>query len=408
MIFAAFVVTFFLLGFGSSAANDLGSIGKHGSIYRPVQLSYRGLFDSNALDNSLMLENLSNVGMIAITDMPTFFRQAKHTMQSLLPSCLDSMDKNNSYVFEDGTKRTTIATHTLASGDMAPLQLSSKDAACTGFEAASVAFRAEVDRVTRLFAQRLSELCESDSNVPLLQSKDDQVFATFADIVELGEHLEHFHKYQKQVAGNTDSTIEWHTDQGMFLVFAPGVLVDRHSAVEETVADGFYIELSNGGRPMVQFDDSDDLVVLLGDGIRQVKADQCGTTSLRPLPHALSMPSTFNEIRVWYGRMILAPASAVHPEHEHEGWTFGDLRVRMIDQEGSDPSIMALGCSGSASIARQLEETSCEEGTLYCKFLGHPCLALATCIHNFLLFTQCRLASLHEHRRTEYYGNLVS
>jgi hypothetical protein len=281
------------------------------------------------------------------------------------------MDKTNSHLFEDGTKRTTIATHTSAGGNIAPLNAVSEHAACSDFEAASKTFRGEVDRATRAFALLLSNLCDNGNiNEPLLRTQDDESFATISDIVKHGEHLEHFHNYQKQVSV-TETTIEWHTDQGLFLVFAPGVLVDQRSEAYGTMADGFYIELPDGSRPMVQFEEKDDLVILLGDGIRQVKADQCGSASLRPLPHALSMPAAADDLisRVWYGRMVLSPASAVHPEHQETGLTFGALRERMIGYGSHDPSIMILGCSGTNSMARQLEETSCEEGTLYCKYI---------------------------------------
>ncbi|KAL3914089.1 MAG: hypothetical protein SGARI_000314 [Bacillariaceae sp.] len=367
-----------LLVGSSHAADDASS---NNGVYHPVQMDYQDLFGSSseyADNDELWLDTLQDVGMISITDMPTAFRNAKQDMQALFPSCLASLrdrsKSSNSHVFEDGTKRTTVATHTMAEGEMSPLKLAEEHPACAGWEAASEMFREEVDRVTRAFARRLSDACDSGSDgEPLLQSHDenDAGFATISDIVEHGEHLEHFHNYQKDAKRDVSSTatIDWHTDQGLFLVFAPGVLVDYQSGTMTLVVDGFYIELSDGSRPMVQFDGNDDLVLLLGDGIRQVKADKCGSKSLRPLPHALSMPKPTSPAarRVWYGRMVLPPASAIHPQHEEEGLTFGSLRERMIEHQSSDPSVMALGCSGSSSnVARQLEEASCEDGTLLC------------------------------------------
>jgi hypothetical protein len=55
-------------------------------------------------------------------------------------------------------------------------------------------------------------------------------FKTLSDVVQKGEHLEHFHPclyHQLEEeeaeaaigADDTTTTIEWHTDQGLFLVF---------------------------------------------------------------------------------------------------------------------------------------------------------------------------------------------
>ena len=84
-------------------------------------------------------------------------------------------------------------------------------------------------------------------------------------------------------------------------------------------------------------------------------------------------------LRLWYGRMVLPPADAVHDAAS--GTTFGDLRRRMIarsraaaaggrDDDGGEEDPLALGCSGAA-YARQLEEAACAAGSTYC---WHRCM----------------------------------
>lgn len=160
------------------------------------------------------------------------------------------------------------------------------------------------------------------------------------------------------------------------------------------VSDGFYIELPDGTRPMVDFDlEADELVLLVGDGMMPLMENNYRNSihcvgsdrRFRPLPHALVMPDRMmmkqndddvQQRRLWYGRMVLPPANALHPHFldgdDGKQTTFGMLRDQMIEAShasGSDHQpVMALGCSGPNQVARQLEESSCEEGTLYCKY----------------------------------------
>ena len=60
---------------------------------------------------------------------------------------------------------------------------------------------------------------------------------------------------------------------------------------------GFYMELSDGSHVQVEFDQHDDLVLMLGDGMNQYVNPHSKQT-LRPVPHALSMPTL--TVRVLY------------------------------------------------------------------------------------------------------------
>jgi hypothetical protein len=124
-------------------------------------------------------------------------------------------------------------------------------------------------------------------------------YLDIAQTVARGEHLEHFHSYQKKttsqqlqqgsdVAGSveeasstTTTTIELHTDQGFFIAFTPGLLLPTGGVVDAATDDeqaqqllalskGLYIQDSNGNNYMVEFTNEDDLVFMMGDGVNQV------------------------------------------------------------------------------------------------------------------------------------------
>lgn len=358
------------------------------SVFRPQKFAFDDIVSGKAQDNDSLLSALQDVGMISVTKMSDSFRSSKKESLAWTHRCAVESETTKAHEFPDGTRRRTMATHTVPGpGGIQKIGHGHGGAsnACQAFDEASLPFRQGVDSVTRAFAGRVTELLEDEMNsAPLLQTEDGFEFKTAADVVENGEHLEHFHSYQgtskaAALRKADDSTIEWHTDQGMFLVFTPGVMVEQSgdqpaaNALDET--EGFHVELADGTRTLVKFDHEDDLVIMLGDGINQYFNANLNSRGagrkLRAVPHAVAMPAhEDNEARVWYGRMVLPPVSAIHPEH---GETFGKLRKLMIEEGSDNEEVMALGCSSPSMHARQLEETSCEEGTLYC---WHRCMPL--------------------------------
>jgi hypothetical protein len=77
-----------------------------------------------------------------------------------------------------------------------------------------------------MFAAKLSSIL--NTNYPIMSSRDGTFsFDTFHDVVVNGEHLEHFHSYQRlehkdAASGVEKKTIDMHTDLGMFIAFTPG------------------------------------------------------------------------------------------------------------------------------------------------------------------------------------------
>jgi hypothetical protein len=142
--------------------------------------------------------------------------------------------------------------------------------------------------------------------------------------------------------------------------------VSDTTRVPEPLKEGFYVELKDGTQALVQFDDMDDLVFMLGDGVNQYinpgMHDNNGL-KLRATPHAVVMPDQDNdEARVWYGRMVLPPPAAIHPEH---GISFGDIRKGMIHgaMDDLEADSLSLGCSVQR---RASEEESCTADEMMC------------------------------------------
>ena len=218
--------------------------------------------------------------------------------------------------FRDGTLRRTLATATTLHEGPLPLSLriTQPASSCAAFNSTVQQFRTIAETATMKFAQALSDELAPDLHQPVLHRKQERQggdagagarYNTIADLVRHGDTLEHFHSYQKvkKTAAaigeeyNDDDddeeeeeavrmeTIELHADQGFFIAFTPGMMVEE-TAVAASVssvvsaAGGFYIVERNEEEedgtfekknPIhVEFDiDTDDLVFMLGDGVNQ-------------------------------------------------------------------------------------------------------------------------------------------
>lgn len=338
-------------------------------------------FSNNNVDEQIA-ESLSKIGMISIKDIPGYAALRKATLTSFA-KCANVADSAKTHEFSDGTVRTTFATRTVPGPGGAQVVPGIRDhqEECHEFEEASSQLRSVIDTATQAFSDKLASIlfdCDGDdSSETLLKTKGGYNFRTFADVVENGEHLEHFHSYYRtEDGGNNDgvsstgtstssNTIDFHTDQGLFIAFTP--------AFGASDVASFYISIEDGSYSKVVFHD-DDLIIMLGDGVNQFvnpHLEKLGRKlRLRATPHAMDMSGN-GDVRTWHGRMVLPPTDAVH---EESGETFGDLRRRMIDAslstEGKDDNFLTIGCSGSA-VARQVEEVTCAEGSTYC---WHRCM----------------------------------
>eukprot|EP00586_Coscinodiscus_wailesii_P012615 CAMPEP_0172514168 /NCGR_PEP_ID=MMETSP1066-20121228/257814_1 /TAXON_ID=671091 /ORGANISM="Coscinodiscus wailesii, Strain CCMP2513" /LENGTH=421 /DNA_ID=CAMNT_0013294719 /DNA_START=82 /DNA_END=1344 /DNA_ORIENTATION=- len=348
-------------------------------VHQPHRISYDSLLDEEVFHKSgtstAFVDALSEYGIISIKDIGGFSENKRQTLIHL-HECAKYSAATKEHTFHDGTVRLTMATHTIPGGDgQQEIHHGALDSeACAEFTNASDKLRKNVHEAVGAFSERLGSILNVES--PLLSTKDNaHDYDTFEDVVKNGEHLEHFHSYQREsIDSKSVDTIEMHTDQGVFIAFAPALMVDTTAVSETTEPKGdFYIGLKDGSTALVDLEEN-DLVIMLGDGFNQFinpKVEEGGVV-LRATPHMLDMRSHSNdEARVWYGLMVLPPAEALHPDHEK---TFGHMRELMIEASVSsdEDEVLALGCSGNG-VARQLNSNQCDYSSLYC---WHQCMPI--------------------------------
>lgn len=381
------------------------------SSFEPPRISYGSLFTAEG--DEAFVDALTGVGMISITDVPWKMEADQNRVLRDLASCVVRHQQNSeglrlqTRALPDGTVRKTVAAHSVdGNGDALSVlrgsttTTSSEDEACRSLERESAAFRSTIAEATSAVASKLQRTFfpGSDAAAPasIVRDRSGVEGYTFADVVTRGEHLEHFHVYEKkgengEPAGeNNEKTLEWHTDQGLALLFVPGRFVsvpaDGAAAAVGEVTSGFHVLLKDGSTAEVKFDDQkDDLILMLGDGVNQYVNDRIDSDApkLRALPHSLVVPPTTEAaetetVRAWYGLMVLPPADAVHPTLKE---TFGELRTKSNRGRGAgDVADASLGCSpmstggavpaSTISVSRKLQDdsTSCEddEGNFYC------------------------------------------
>ena len=372
------------------AARSVATTAASIDTFTPPRVTYQELLNFQKGDDTStkLFSIVEEIGLFSITDIPLFAREKPETLGAL-PACVDALLSTGvtdvaaaaaQHAFADGTIRKTIATSSQES-DSATWNTMKTLQECQQLQESSGAFRDTVAEVTRTVGNVLSSLL--DAPAPLLMDSNGVDSYSLEEIVTHGDHLEHFHVYSKpqqlratQAEKAKANTIDWHTDQGLLLVFSPGMVQGQPSQ------NDFHIQLVNGQAVAVTFDVQDELVVMLGDGVHQY-INKAGKSShsvkqltLRSVPHALQMASTTTtngqeETRVWYGRMVLPPSTAVHPVHHQ---TFGQLRRDLI---AKSPTDHGLGCS-SAVInhpERQLQditEDSCSPDTQ--SFCWHRCM----------------------------------
>eukprot|EP00537_Pseudo-nitzschia_pungens_P000322 CAMPEP_0172357490 /NCGR_PEP_ID=MMETSP1060-20121228/1865_1 /TAXON_ID=37318 /ORGANISM="Pseudo-nitzschia pungens, Strain cf. cingulata" /LENGTH=521 /DNA_ID=CAMNT_0013078207 /DNA_START=156 /DNA_END=1721 /DNA_ORIENTATION=- len=391
--------------------------------YVPTRISFEELahgiatdtdedYDDNDNGNDVFWKTLSEVGLLSITNVPNL---NKRSMLRDLEDCLHNpklslteTDSNDNRIgapdfalqaknedHHGGHRRRTLATHTLdgqaegmfvaTESDPNRVGNGGGDDACRNLRVSSRKFREAVQRASEAIAGRFRSFPSGVATHDVTNDNNRNGFLSVERVINEGEHLEHFHSYYSvseshattESRAKQASTIDWHTDQGMMLLFSPGQRQDG------SISDQFLIRLKDGSTVEVDFDSTvDDLVIMLGDGVRQyVNSATSGNkkTKLRAVPHAVVLADSYASPRLWYGRMVLPPPNAIHPHSANSRTntdepaktrTFGEIRDSMIRGE---ESALSLGCASSSImvVARELSEgdgdepapTSCDEET---------------------------------------------
>lgn len=307
---------------------------------------------------------VSTAGFFTIDTQDAGFKQLKASVLKEMAECMESEGSQAvEYFLPDGTLRRTLATHTRQAVKAEPVEMSplvgqtdGTSDSCRKLEQVSMSFRLAISEITKEVAAIMTQVAATEGSKPLLKTREGFEFEDFEKVVRHGEHLEHFHSYTKGNSNiNSDMTLDWHTDQGIFLIFTPGQSGDSLNE-----GGDFYIKDENGVARRVSFESNDDLVVLMGDGMIQLFS---GNKFHTPA-HAVHIKESAQP-RVWYGRMVLAPPKALHPVVRDV--TFGEHREGMIKEQGT---ALAVGCTSPKMMARELQGASIEacgaKGQFYC------------------------------------------
>jgi len=357
--------TFLLRALNAAAENSPGPFTPQSIEY--VQLKDHRLFIGNGIQK-LFQSALEKDGIVTVSAIPGYVRLHKEMLEKA-HLCARSMPEKiaRGHFFEDGTKRLTLAMSG-RSGDL-PLE---EFKACPGLKDKLNAFRNLVSEVSHTFFDCLDSILDLKGE-PLFYSSDAEgLYETTADIFLHGEHLDHIHSYNHQ-AGAADSadmsTMDFHTDQGLAIAFAPAIMLDEetpHSMPKPQQSTGkFEIMLRSGDHLEVRFPHG-HLVFMLGDGVNQyVNPKKLTGPDLYATPHAMTMPKhSSSHWRIWFGRMFLPPADALH----RNGLTQTQLRNGLLQAWSKNDSIpsphLHLACSrGLAQELRQLStDPPCSSG----------------------------------------------
>jgi hypothetical protein len=266
-------------------------LARHSSAYpsvSPNRIAYESL--DGAKSPGLLLGRLTRDGVVSVTGIPNF-NEVKRALMSHLHDCITSINDGDVVPAEhcrDGTIRRSFAASSDGAGprpiksleDFVAALPPSESGSCGLFRDRLTSFRSAVDRVTGKFAERLSAEMGASLPAPLLYTRDPagRDYVDIAAIVAGGVHLEHFHSYQKEGGRATmgavadgildGETIKFHTDQGFFIAFTPGLIVSPGGGLE--LSDGFYVQVASGEKMSMEFTVEDDLVFMMGDGVNQL------------------------------------------------------------------------------------------------------------------------------------------
>lgn len=224
---------------------------------------------------------------------------------------------------------------------------------------------------TALDAHRKEVIREgaTDAGTPIVvrrQPDGSETSAGWLEVVDSGSHLEHLHVYQEAARIGSDANgnetlqaLDMHTDAGLLLAFVPP------TSATDASSRALEIEDARGQRVPLAPLPADAVIFFAGEASKLLRG--FGIKSLRPLPHALALPSGFTW-RAWYGAMVLLPENAVvqHDLHRRSGVTlFGELWNASVDHlTVTSGSVAPLACGRGLMLTDQAG--ACPQGTTQC------------------------------------------
>lgn len=236
-----------------------------------------------------------------------------------------SMDGTDTTILDYDTTRTTLATATVGT---TPLPLPDSLAAHCGLDTlksmemlrdqvaiVSDAFIYALDKV--LHGEESSAEAHAHNRKPLLRNWDGGSYSSIASIRNGANHLEHFHVYNKKAPSSeegkddlvddkeheeeheSNTTLGWHTDAGLFLAFVPAINCNDKSNSQHQRDTSFWVmddATTQTTTPIQAIFPIGSIAIMLGAG-----AEHWIDTHipLKATKHAVKMQS--GNARAWYG-----------------------------------------------------------------------------------------------------------
>jgi len=292
--------------FGSIAYDDLGSPNTH-------------------IKHVLFMNSLTTDGILAIKSVPGL-ADARRDAFAAVQACLAKspkgkfLDANNEpsltvETLADGTMRQSIGTQVKSGNEHADI---SNDLfkACPGLEKPVETLRETVDKVsTQLMSALDGSLLPptSSANAPLFHDyeyasssgKSGTFWKGFSEAAQGATQLEHFYSYTPIDSVNTNKTLNYHTDAGLFLLFVPAWYSHDPLDLSPLGGDFKYLDKTGAERTIVTRSASstaftsadtdvvseDSLIMMVGKGAEEYLAPALGERGLkmRAVPHALTV-----------------------------------------------------------------------------------------------------------------------
>lgn len=233
-------------------------------------------------------EVLTGTGLLAV-NLPQHARA--DALQGLC-SCHSKLEMESTVLDDGVTQRSTLGTATI--GDASPLLLPEEISGNCGSATADAldSLRDDVAMVSKAFTTALDRFVGQRNTEVILETKHNKQYTSVSSIVKESTNLEHFHIYSKakthQDTTAKTTTLDMHTDAGLFLAFVPAIHCDDTTLQDQS----FFIE---GQADPIQFPPN-SIAIMLGAGAEHWLNTEFPLKATR---HAVKMNP--GEERAWYG-----------------------------------------------------------------------------------------------------------
>ncbi|KAH9119973.1 hypothetical protein LEN26_011344 [Aphanomyces euteiches] len=296
-------------------------------------------------DAPLLVAALKTSGIVALKNIPNY----ETTRDAYLDAAARCVSASHGNVLHkrlvDGTQRRTLSTR--ADSDLVPESLTD---ACPDYVETLKAFNAVVDEAGIAFAKALDATTADVTSKPM------------ETVMTTGKHLNlnHLHAYEnpsQSEAVASDLSLEFHTDNGLFIMMSAPRFVDgdNHVVANPDENAGLIVKL-NGTEYRPEQKDN-ELVIMIGQAFNE------WTNLGHQFPavlHGMVMPrnAPADTKRLFFGRMILVSDDTVLANAKMTFREYADSNRRFLLGESTD--VASFACP----IHRQLvsSDPSCTLG----------------------------------------------